>query len=63
MEKPEYAPFHIYDMMFLCWSSHPEKRHTFSMLTENLQAKVDNGKMSSYNAVIDDYKTVNKLRH
>ena len=48
MEKPEYCPQPIYDMMLHTWDSEPEKRPNFLQLMDELGDLLEEGETDHY---------------
>lgn len=62
MDKPDFAPSQIYDIMLQCWSTNPEKRPSFTMLSESIGAITNYQKLSEYKLASEGYDRVNRLR-
>ncbi|KAL3210539.1 hypothetical protein MRX96_037015 [Rhipicephalus microplus] len=61
MEKPDYAPDDVYEIMQGCWQGEPKERPDFSTLVTRVGDLLDAGVRSYYMALNDPYANVNQL--
>ncbi|XP_023244349.1 vascular endothelial growth factor receptor 1-like isoform X2 [Centruroides sculpturatus] len=57
MDRPEYAPPDLYEMIRLCWKAEPEERPTFAELSRRLREWVDPEDLKSYEEAERGYRT------
>lgn len=60
MEKPDYAPNIIGEIMFNCWKSEPNERPTFSQLEEMLGNQLESSVSSYYLDLNAPYAKLNE---
>ncbi|KAK8763362.1 hypothetical protein V5799_034024 [Amblyomma americanum] len=61
MEKPDYAPDDVYEIMQSCWQAEPTERPDFSALVTRLGDLLQAGVRDYYMALNDPYANVNHL--
>ncbi|CAH0554004.1 unnamed protein product [Brassicogethes aeneus] len=59
MEKPEFAPKEIYNMMMDCWLEEPQSRPSFEILTERLGDLLEDKVRGHYVDLNDPYLKMN----
>ncbi|KAM6921684.1 platelet-derived growth factor receptor alpha [Xenentodon cancila] len=55
MSKPEHAPHDVYEMMMKCWNSEPEKRPSFTGLSETVASLLPSSYRRHYEKVNHDF--------
>lgn len=61
MEKPDYAPDDVYEIMQSCWQAEPKERPDFSSLVTRVGDLLQAGVRDYYMALNDPYANVNHL--
>lgn len=61
MEKPDYAPDDVYEIMQSCWQGEPKERPDFSTLVTRVGDLLEAGVRNYYMALNDPYANVNLL--
>ncbi|KAH6936568.1 hypothetical protein HPB50_019178 [Hyalomma asiaticum] len=61
MEKPDYAPDDVYEIMQSCWQGEPKERPDFSTLVARVGDLLEAGVRNYYMALNDPYANVNLL--
>lgn len=61
MEKPDYAPDDVYEIMQSCWQTEPKERPEFSTLVTRVGDLLEAGVRNYYLALNDPYANVNLL--